>query len=199
MSIVFLSKHNIERASSTLYLAFRNDPLLLWMFDGQDNYDRKALWAIKSWIKWCILYGIAIATPDFEAVAIAKKPGIHNFSLWSVIRSGMWRAPSLLGANIHNRIMTIDKLINAEQLKNMGSDQFWYLWLIGTHPSFRQRGYAKILMNDILELSRDSKLPCYLETATKSNVTIYHNLGFEKLSTINIPDSADEIYCMATN
>ena len=68
--------------------------------------------------------------------------------------------------------------------------------MIGTHPNFRQQGYAKILMNHTFELARESALPCYLETATKSNVAIHQKHGYKHLSTINVPDSAIEIYCM---
>ena len=117
MNIINLSNRNLEQAATTLHLAFKTDPLMLWMFDGQENYDQKALWAIKSWIKWCILYGVAITTKNFEAVALRKKPGKHNFSLWSVIRSGMWRSASVLGSNINDRMMLLDKLLGEEQLK----------------------------------------------------------------------------------
>ena len=197
MSIIQLSKQNIDQAAKTLYLAFRNDPLMLWMFDGQDNYDQKAPWAIKSWIKWSMLYGVAIATPNCEAVAIRKKPGKHDFSLWSVIRAGMWRTSFVLGKTIDKKLMSLDKIMHEEQVKNMGSDQFWYLWLIGTHPDFRQQGHAKKLLNYTFDLAHHSQLPCYLETATTSNVTMHQKMGFKLLSTIKIPDSTVELYCMA--
>jgi GNAT superfamily N-acetyltransferase len=197
MTIIQINKDNIDQATMTLFLAFRHDPLMLWMFDGEDNYQRKAQAAIKAWVRWCMLYGVALATPQCEAVALRKKPNKHYFNFWSVFRSGMWKFPSMLGQTIFKRMMLVDNLLQKEQLANMSSEQFWYCWMIGTHPDQLQKGYATRLMNHTFDLAKQTKLPCYLETASEKSMMIHQKKGYEHMSTIQIPDSSIKIYCMS--
>jgi len=196
-SIINISNDNLEKATETLYLAFAEDPFILWMFDGKENYTKNGRWAFKTWIKWSMLYGIAIATSNCEAVALRKKPGKHNFSFWGLWRSGMLKTPMIMGSAAFEKIKIVDNLFKAEQLKNIGSDNFWYCWMIGTHPDYRQQGFGKRLMSYTFDLAKKSKLPCYLETATEENVIIHGKQGYNVNSTINIPDSEIKIYCMS--
>lgn len=196
MNVITLSKKDLDQAAETLYAAFMNDPLILWMFGDKENYLKNARWAFKTWIRWATLYGVAIATPHFEAIALRKKPGKHRFTLWNLWRSGMLATPARLGQTAMQRIEIFDRLSNAEQLKNIGSDQFWYCWMIGTHPDHQQQGFGKALMQHTFQLAKATQLPCYLETATAKNVEIHQKNGYQLLSSFDLPDSDVKIYCM---
>lgn len=197
MDIVNISTHTLDQATDTLFLAFANDPLLLWMFDGKENYLKNGRWTFNTWIKWTMRYGIAIATPNCEAVALRKKPGKHHFSLWGLWRSGMLKTRAVLGPTAFNKIQVIDSLFKTAQRKNMGSDLFWYCWLIGTHPHHQRRGFGKALMNYTFDLANASQLPCYLETATEDNVRIHSKQGYCVNSSFEVPSSEIKIYSMS--
>ena len=169
---------------------------MLWLFGGEENYLKKARWVFKTWIKWAILYGVAITTDNFESVALRKKPNKHDFSFWTLWRSGMLMTRSVLGVEIFNRIMVLDKILKKEQSKNMTANNFWYCWGIGTHPIYRNQGFGTALMNYTFELAKRSSLPCYLETTSEEGVIIHAKHGYKLLSTAQLPNSQSKIYCM---
>ena len=192
-----ISLKDLDRATATLFSAFENDPLMLWMFDGIDNYKLNAVKVIRTWVKWTILYGLAIATPEFEAVALRKLPGKHKFTLWQMIRSSIIKTPMLVDKKIFDNIMAYDNLSLSEQHKNMKSDNFWYCWLIGTEPHHRNQGHAKKLMDYTFDQANESKLPCYLETGTHDNVALHTKRGYELKSSFVLPHSTLQVFCMA--
>ena len=108
----------------------------------------------------------------------------------------MWKFPSVLNEKIFKRMMLLDELLQKDQLTNMGSANFWYCWMIGTRPECVQKGYANQLMHYTFDLANQANLPCYLETASKNSMMIHQKKGYQHLSTIKIPDSSIEIFCM---
>ncbi len=55
---------------------------------------------------------------------------------------------------------------------------FLHLWIMGTSPSYKNKGLGTILLNEVLHFYGSSK-PIYLETTTKSNRDFYTKLGFK--------------------
>lgn len=196
MSLIHISSPTIDQAAQTLFQAFADDPLMLWLFGGSNKYQQHGLPAVKSWVKWTTLYGLAIATSNFESVALRKKPRHHAFTFWSMIRSGMLQKSIALGKETLDRLTLLDNLLTREQRKNMGNDNFWYCWMLGTLPDKRKQGYAKELMQYTFKLSKETALPCYLETAKKDNIVFHGRQGYQLLSTVSIPDSNIQLYCM---
>ena len=184
-----LSLTEIDRATKTIVEAFETDPMMLWLFGGDEGYKKYASFAIHSWVKWTILYGLAISTKNYEAVALRKKPGKLNFSFCGMLRSGMFSYYRVLGKEIMHRLITLGKFIESEQRSNMKNQKFWYCWMIAAKPENRGQGYGRALMNYTFNLANQEKLPCYLETATLNNVAIHKNKGFKLYSESFIPST----------
>lgn len=196
MTVITLTLKDIDPAAKTLFDAFAQDPMLLWMFEDEKGYQEKALWAFKSWTKWAILYGLAIATPDFEAVALRKKPGHHQFTFWNLLRSGMLLSKKNCGDQVFNNMMALDKILEKEQQKNMGDSPYWYCWLIGTQTSQQGLGHAKKLMQYTFDVASAQQLPCYLETASEKSFHVHEQQGYKLCSKVQIPNSQVYLYSM---
>ena len=57
----------------------------------------------------------------------------------------------------------------------------WYLWLLAVDPPEQGKGVGGELLRRTLREADDSALPCYLETARESNVSLYRRFGFRVL------------------
>ncbi len=191
-----LKKEEIETATGVIFDAFINDPMMLWLFGGAEGYTKYARFAIKAWVRWSILYGLAIATENCEAVALRKKPGKQSLTFWTMFRSGMLSYYRVLGKEITSRFIQLGKIIDKEQRQNMGQRKFWYCWVIAVKPEFQGCGYGRVLMQYTFNLAAQDRLPCYLETATRTNLLIHGHNGFRQISETKLPDSDVILYSM---
>lgn len=189
-------QENVPAAAKTLHLAFATDPVLLWLFGGEERYLRNAAGSIQSWVKWTVLYGIACATPQFESVTLWKKPDKHDFNFWNLLRSGMLFTPCATDTLIRKRVLLLDELIAKTYKDEIGSDQFWYCWMLGTKPQDQHQGYGTSLIRHMFDLTQQSSLPLCLETATPQNIPVYQKLGYHIFSEKRIPTTDLILYFM---
>ncbi|MFB2876868.1 GNAT family N-acetyltransferase [Floridanema aerugineum] len=64
----------------------------------------------------------------------------------------------------------------------------YYLSLLGVHPLFQGKGYARPLLDTLHALSKTHSLSTgiYLETANPYNVTLYQHFGYYTTNKLNI-------------
>jgi GNAT superfamily N-acetyltransferase len=186
----------IEQAAITLFYAFENDPLMLWIFGDKQSYKAKAIPLFKTWIKYCVLYGLALRTDNFESVGLRKKPGDLKLSFWRILRSGMYKNPKILGESGFKRLMDFDDLTSQARKNLMAKQSYWYCWMIGTKPEFQNQGFGRAIMDYTLDLAKKTNLPCYLETASKGAIQVHCSKGFEILSEIQLTGSEVKITLM---
>ena len=77
-------------------------------------------------IKYCILYGKAYRTENFEAIACRKLPGDIKFGFWRMFRSGMLKLYKVLGKERFNHLMEISKTMESSSKKHMGNQKYLY-------------------------------------------------------------------------
>ena len=63
----------------------------------------------------------------------------------------------------------------------------WYLCILGVDPRFQGKGYAGKMVRAMLARIDKEGVPCFLETMTEKNVSIYEHLGFRVLEKSAIP------------
>ncbi|ODN41770.1 hypothetical protein [Piscirickettsia litoralis] len=146
MNVCNITETEASGAAEILSVAFEQDPFMLWVFGSQEDYLQKSQKFYKLCIQYCIHYGYALRTENFEAVALRKKPGDISFSFWRMMRSGMMKAPGVLGKPAFDRLMAYDKLSKRVRSKELPDRPYLYCWLLGTHPAHRERGFADALM-----------------------------------------------------
>ncbi|MHA2035126.1 MAG: hypothetical protein ACW972_03745 [Promethearchaeota archaeon] len=72
----------------------------------------------------------------------------------------------------------------------------WYLFPIGVNPVDQGKGYAgQLLRTKLTEIDKQN-VPCYLETSTERNVTLYQYFGFEVVEEGIIPETSIPYWAM---
>lgn len=191
-----IQKSDANRAAETLHQAFRDDPLLLWIFGGQSEYDIKGKALLLTWVNYCILYGITYRTENFEAIALRRQPKDFDISLWRLFRSGMLKTPSILGNDAFDRLMIVDKLSKAVKKQYMKDKKFIYCWNIGTLPGHRGQGYGSSLMQATFDYAKQNNLPCYLEVASEKSKQIHLGKGYKVVTDFELPNSSVKVTAM---
>jgi len=64
----------------------------------------------------------------------------------------------------------------------------YYLMLLGVHPNFQKKGYARALLEALHEHSEahPTSIGVYLETAKEQNVAFYKYFGYQLITQVNI-------------
>lgn len=73
-----------------------------------------------------------------------------------------------------SKVLKRESSIEAVQPK----EPFLYVWFIGVEPENQGKGEGSKLLQSVLDLAKDKKLPVCLETSTERNFKWYENFGF---------------------
>ena len=76
-------------------------------------------------------------------------------------------------------------------------ERHWYLALLGVDPDHAGKGIGSALLEPVLAEADKDRLPCYLETAEKSNLAFYEKHGFEVLRHGTGPGTTVEYWTMS--
>ena len=185
-----------DAATAVLGRAFAEYELLRYYF--HDKTERRAVADTFGFITLsiCLKYGEAYASSEkLEGVAAWLPPGKAPFGGWQIIRSvplsilvrfarqgsgRMW-AYSRFVDNLHRRLVPYPH---------------WYLQIIGVNPAYQGQGFSSRLVRPVLERIDRERMPCFLETNTEKNVTIYQRFGFEVVSEDKIPGTQVTSFAM---
>lgn len=94
------------------------------------------------------------------------------------------------------RLWAVSHAVDAIQAMHPKTPHY-YLQVLGVDPSQQGKGWSRSLLNVVLQQADQHQKPCYLETATPSNVSLYQRFGFEVSQTLDdLPYGAPTIWCM---
>jgi len=96
-----------------------------------------------------------------------------------------------IGVESTIRILRADKLVDKY---HAGAKKYAHLYTIGVLPEGQGKGYAKELINFMIEKMRLTNTVLYLETANTKNIGIYNKVGFHVFQTINM--EGHTLFCM---
>jgi len=89
------------------------------------------------------------------------------------------------------RILRADKLV---EKCHSNANKFAHLYTIGVLPESQGKGYAKELINFMIDKMKTSNAILYLETSNTMNIGIYNKVGFHVFQTINM--EGHTLFCM---
>lgn len=191
-----IQKQDIPKAAETLKLAFADDPLISWIFGSKEHFLANSQDLIETWVRYCVYYGLAYRTEQFESVSLRKLPGDVKSSLWKMFRAGMLKTPRIMGKEAFHRLMYFDDLSIRYKKKLMAKRLFLYCWQLGTKPQYQHQGFGRLLMDKTFAMAKKFNVPCYLETASKASKKIHERAGYQILDEILLPDSQIQITMM---
>lgn len=190
MSVHHITANETGQAATSLHEAFRNNLMMQWLAVTPENYEKNGKALFETWLNYGARYGMALRTENFESIAIRRKPGDIKFSIWRMLRSGMFSTPKLLGREGMKRLESLGKLCDKAKIDNMATQKFWHCWVLGTRPDKQKQGFGRQLMNYTFKVAEQDGLPCYLETVQASDEAAVHShVGYKVLSTIELLDS----------
>ncbi len=165
-------------AAKSLTVAFWNDPLLEIVVAPDENKRAAAgQWFFETAIKYGLRWGEPHANDDASAVAVWFPPGQTQLSMVRMLRLGMWAMPFKVGLGGMSRFSKAMSV--GEKFHHSVEGPHWYLMALGTRPEVQGTGMGSALIEVGAAKADAAGIPCYLETATESNVAFYTKRGFE--------------------
>jgi len=193
-SLYRLTTDDVERAATVLTDAFIDYPAFRYLFPDINDRNEKLRHVMRFFLKCGLLHGEVIApTKNIECVSIWYKSIDLNIGLNSLLKAGL--ISTIFNLNIKSFIR-FKKLGDAKRINRdlLLDKKYYFLDVIGTNPSFEKQGYARLLIEKILEKIDKERLSCFLETSDRKNINYYHKYGFTLLSTYS--HDGLESYCM---
>ena len=131
----------------------------------------------------------------FEGAMITLPSEFSEPSAWEYIRCGGMRIVFNLGFRFITRMIPLDDIMTPKH-KKIPPHPHLYLHILGVHSSHRGKGHGGALLRHLISVAEENGLPCYLETATEINTTLYQHFGFEILEEIDFSDKGFKIWLM---
>jgi len=144
----------------------------------------------------CLKYGGVYASSEkIKGVAAWLPPGKSPFGLRQVIRSVALPILVRFGRQGAGWMWTYGRFVD-DHHRRLVPFPHWYLEIIGVDPAYQGQGFSSRLLRPVLERIDRERMPCFLETNTGKNVTIYRRSGFEVVSEDRMPGTELTIFAM---
>jgi ribosomal protein S18 acetylase RimI-like enzyme len=101
-----------------------------------------------------------------------------------MLRAGMGALP--FRAGISGTVRFMRAISVTEKFHKAVEGPHWYLMAVGTSPTRQGTGLGSALLELGTSQADATGIPCYLETATESNVAYYSKRGFEVTGQANV-------------
>jgi GNAT superfamily N-acetyltransferase len=170
-----------EHALSTVVDAFAIDPLLRWVWPGDDRYAACAPGFFGLLLDLRMASGEVWVADGGDSVAMWDPPG----GLYQATPAARWaEAQEEFSAVERGRWATYDEALRVPEETAL----HWYLGVLATRPERQGTGLGRAVLTPILAAADRSHLATYLETASDANLRFYGQLGFAAVREAEMPD-----------
>ena len=182
-----LSNSQVKEASKSLALALQDYPLHIAIFPDASEREEKSPYFLEVAIRYGIRFGVSYATsPKLEGILVWLPSQNADYALWKLIRSGMLTCILRIGIKPVLRMLSIANYFSMLHEQHAPFPH-WYGWYVGVKPEFQGKGYGRTLVEAMIEKADNDNLPCYGETHTEENVSLWEHYGFKVLDQTLIP------------
>jgi len=187
-NIIQPNKNQIKKMARALSQAFQKGPMYEHLLPDNQEREKNLHLIFKVFIKYYLKYGVVYVTSEhLEGIILSSESTCGNMSMLRLLRCGGWKLPLKFGFDFLKRVDVIDE-VNDSKREILAPKPYEYLSIIGVLPSEQGKGYGGKLLNFYLKELDRKKLPCYLETAKKDNLTLYEHFGFKIIDDYEFPD-----------
>lgn len=198
--IVRLDETAVSEAKSILFQAYRHEPTFHYLFDhGRPGYDQRVRATIRELIG---LYfelrqdAIGVLLEDtLVAVAFIGGPDLRL----NLADQFSWRLRMVLTAGFSSTRRYLDY---HEQIKQMLPDARTHqLPLMGVHPKYQNRGFGRLLLEQVEQFCADNPrgTGLILDTGSSRYLQFYESLGFRSLGKIQLGHYEDHVLFREVN
>jgi ribosomal protein S18 acetylase RimI-like enzyme len=135
-------------------------------------------------VRYGLRWGEVWGTDDASAVAVWLPPESGDMRFGRMLRLGLARVPFRLGLSGSRRLL--QALSATESFHRTVQRPHWYLVAVGTRAERRGQGLGSALVEVGTSRADAAGVPCYLETATQSNLDFYARRGFEVIGQAEV-------------
>ena len=185
--LVRLTRQDRNAAAAVLGSAFAEYDLLRYYYP--DKIERSSIAETFCFIALsvCLRYGeVYASSAKLEGISAWLPPGKAPFGLLQIMRSVPLSVLYKFGRQGAKRMQDYGKYVDTLHHKLVPYPH-WYLQIIGVDPAYQGQGISSRLIKPMLERIDREHMPCYVETNTEKNVSIYRRFGFEVVSEDTMP------------
>ena len=194
--LIRLEKAHVKAAASMLAKAFQDDPFYAYVYSNATVMEWRLPYMLEFLLRYSLHYGQSYTTsPQLEGVAVWLHSEQMSMSFWRLLISGAFWSSLKMGSEAGRRMQRFSRYIEAKQ-KELVPFPHWYLHTLGVDPKFQGRGYASKLLRCMLNRIDEEGLPCYIETSTERNVSMYQHFGFKVIEELNAPGTTYKLWAM---
>jgi ribosomal protein S18 acetylase RimI-like enzyme len=193
--LIELRKDLILPAARTLTLAFKDDPVINYIYPDINEQETKLPYLYQALLRLLLGYAqIYLTSNRVEGVTIWRSSDKTNLPLRQFILSGaLWPALKM-GFSAAKRMKFFDYIENRR--KELVPYPHWYLDVLGVAPEFQGKGFAgKLLRGMLLRIDRDG-MPCYLETERERNISFYQHFNFKVIDEFIVSGTSVKLWAM---
>ena len=137
-------------------------------------------------------YGHVWCGTQYEGAALWSPPNSWTLGLLQQVQL----LPEFIQLVGIKRLWAVSRVVDAIQAAHPTTPHY-YLQVLGVDPTAQGQGWSKPLMQVVLSKADHERMPCYLETATFSNLALYRRFGFEVTHTHDaLPYGAPTMWSM---
>jgi ribosomal protein S18 acetylase RimI-like enzyme len=189
-SLLRLRATQASQAAQMLARAFHGDPLYAFIIPDSDERERLLPHIFGFRIRYGILYGEVHATSmNLEGVAVWVPSEKVDITWWRGLQAGGFSLYREVGKRVVSKLNEIQDYSLSIHRRHT-SFRHWHLSPIAVDPCYQGKGYARSLMSAMLTRLDQEGLPCFLETQSERNVSIYKRYGFAVVERGLIPGSS---------
>jgi GNAT superfamily N-acetyltransferase len=176
-----LTAEQLETAAAVYARAFLDDPISVWVMPDETRRAHGLPLLFGAALRYAMRFGGQVQLGDASPRAVATwlEPGHSPPATLGMLRTGLasllWRLGPAIG-----RFVTFAERFDRLHRQDM-REPHWYLWLLAVDPPHQGKGLGGQLIRPTLREADVGRLPCYLETAKESNVSLYMRFGFRVL------------------
>lgn len=188
-NLIRLTEDQVPAAGKMLARAFYNYPHYDYTLPNLGVRTKKLPEIYEYLVRYGIMYGEVYSTSEnLEGVAMWLPYWKAEINKERAYKCGARELNYSLGLEYLKKYKIIAKCEDRCH-KQYASFFHWYLFPIGVDPVDQGKGYAGRLLRAKLAEVDKQNVPCYLETCTERNVTLYQYFGFEVVEEGIIPET----------
>lgn len=174
----------------TLAQAFQTDPALTWILPDPAHRARALRSLFRTLVPADMRAGVALRSAGDEAAALWRAPGQAHGGTVEFLRTVL-PLVAAFGTALP-RGLKVQSGIDAHRPKG----RYWYLHYVGVRTEHQGKGHGGRIIRAQTAVAEAEALPCWLETATSANVTLYERLGFVTQVEWDVPSGGPHFWGM---
>ncbi len=173
--------HDTTALSQMLARSFAQEEFWTWMVGSHAGVEQRLQQGFATQIRrfalpqqhiWC--------GTQYEGAALWSPPNGWHLGLLQQAQL-LPEFVQLLGIK---RLWAVSRVVDAIQAAHPKTAHY-YLQVLGVDPTQQGQGWSRPLLDAVLQQADQRQMPCYLETATPSNLSLYRRFGFEISNTLD--------------